>query len=211
MPSKKIPKSLVHTIRNRIVSGLFAAIPLLVTIFVLKTIFYFLAGILRPLLVPFLGHLPNWVITLISIFMLLVILYCLGGVVSNVFGRRIINKIESLFLRLPLVKPIYHASKQIFESFSFSTQKTFKAVVLIEYPRKGIHSLGFITSLTETPGRSSLVNVFIPTTPNPTSGFTIIVPRSEVIELDLHLEGAMKYVMSAGIISPSKFLKLSKK
>ena len=195
-------KPFTQNIRNRVLSGLLVIIPLVITIFIVKLIFNFLASILKPFVYLIFGHLPEWIIAVISIAVLLAFLYFLGVIVSHVVGRRFVVYCEQVILQVPLIKTVYHASKQVLGSLSMSSRKAFKSVVLIEYPRVGTKTLAFVTGCTRITNDQELVNVFIPTTPNPTSGFVVLIPKEHIIETHLSLEQAMRFIMSAGNFSP---------
>ena len=199
---KSVMKTAVQNMRNRIFSGILVIIPLVITIFIVKIIFNFLAGILKPLVFLVFGHLPEWIIATISVTILFVLLYFLGVIISHVIGMRFIAYCEEVILQIPLVKTVYHASKQVLGSLSMSSRKAFQSVVVIEYPRVGTKTLAFVTGTTRISNQQELVNVFIPTTPNPTSGFVIMLPKEEIFETNLSLEKAMQFVMSAGILAP---------
>ncbi|MFQ5658623.1 MAG: DUF502 domain-containing protein, partial [Candidatus Methylomirabilales bacterium] len=144
------------------------------------------------------------VATLISL-LVTVTLICLVGVTGTLFSQRIFQRTETVFTRIPLVRGIYRSVRQLTDLF-VGKDASFQNVALIEYPRKGLRSLCFITSRhrLEIPGRSSpAVCVFLPTTPNPTSGFFILVPEDEVIPLSISVDEAVKMIMSGGIIAPA--------
>ena len=125
-----------------------------------------------------------------------------GGLSLSFFGRRILKLIDDLFKRIPVLRTIYSAIVQMTETFSNKDQSDKKSVVLVEYPRKGVWAVGFATK--ENKGEISkktnteLVNVFVPTTPNPTSGFLLMFPKSEIVYLDMTFEEASKFIVSAG-------------
>lgn len=136
--------------------------------------------------------------------MLLVLL--VGVLTANFFGRALVAWSERLMGKIPLIKGIYGLFKQVTETIFSKDKGGFRKVVLIEYPRRGIWTVGFMTGITEgelqrvTPHR--LVNVFIPTTPNPTSGFYLLVPQEEVIELQMTVDEAFKLIVSGGMVAP---------
>lgn len=130
-----------------------------------------------------------------------------GMLVANILGGRIVNWWERLLSKIPLVRSIYTAVKQIVEAVVGTGQKTFQQVYLVEYPRKGLWTLGFKTSgvMGEAQiktGASAVINIFIPTTPNPTSGFFIMVAEQDVVELEMSVDEALKMLISGGVVVP---------
>jgi uncharacterized membrane protein len=134
-----------------------------------------------------------------------VIVFVTGVIVTNLFGMRIVNIGERLLARIPLVRSIYTSVKQVTQSL-FSSGKSFRKVVLVEYPRKGMWSLAFQTGvgageISDKTGKK-IANVFIPTTPNPTSGFFLMVPHEDVIELEMSVDDGLKMLLSVGVVIP---------
>lgn len=134
-------------------------------------------------------------------------LVCLTGlIVANFFGRSLINAWESILARIPLVNSVYGAVKQITASLFSDASQSFREVVLVEYPRRGLWMLAFVTG--DTPkhfqevANESLINIYVPTTPNPTSGFYIMVPPSDVKRLTISVEVGLKMILSAGVVNP---------
>jgi uncharacterized membrane protein len=142
----------------------------------------------------------------IGVLLVLIILFVTGLLAANFFGRKLVKVWESLLQRIPLVRSIYSASKTFAEVVLTDSTDSFKEVLLIEYPRKGLYSLCFQTStrLGEVQSRTGedVICVFVPTTPNPTSGVMIIVPRKDVVRLDMEIEEAVKMVVSLGVVIP---------
>lgn len=134
----------------------------------------------------------------------------IGFFAAGIMGRFFLRLGEDLLNRTPLVRGLYNAVKQIFEAVFQKNTNSFKEVVMVEFPRKGIWSLGFVTGVTEGQiqkmTQETVVNVFVPTTPNPTSGFLIFVPQSELVHLSFTVEEGIKMVVSAGIITPKEAL-----
>ena len=135
------------------------------------------------------------------------VLVTLAGVLTRYYvGKQLLEWLDAAMLRVPLLNKIYGTIKQVNDAFSTGSKTSFKTVVLVEYPRAGCHSVGFITNeQNETMNRKTgqkLVNVFIPTTPNPTSGFLLLLPEDEVTKLDMSVAEGIKYIISLGAISP---------
>ncbi len=144
----------------------------------------------------------------IGLVLTVVVIYLVGLAGSNILGRTLVRKMDDLALSIPLVKSIYGSARQLVETFYSSADRTFESVVLIEYPRKGIYTVALVTAPTEgelqdcTP--DTTVNVFVPTTPNPTSGVLVLARRDELIFLDMSVEEALRFVVSGGIVSPQQ-------
>ena len=194
-------------LRRYIVAGLLVWVPLGVTLFVLNLV----VGIMdRTLLLLPVDYRPENVLGFnipgLGIVLTLFVLILTGMLAANLVGRRLVRFSEGILDRIPLVRTIYSAAKNFAEVLFTDTNEAFKKVLLIEYPRKGVYSLCFQTStdLEEIQARTSedVICVFVPTTPNPTSGFILMVPMSGVIELDMDVESALKMVVSLGVVVP---------
>jgi uncharacterized membrane protein len=197
-------------LRRHIVAGLLVWVPLGVTVFVVKLFADILQGLViipeqyRP--ENLLGIRIPYLDVVLSLVMAVVILVVTGLIAANFLGRRLVSVWEGILHRIPLVRSIYSASKNFAEVLFTDTSQSFKKVLLIQYPRKGVYSLCFQTSteLHEVQARTNeeLICVFVPTTPNPTSGFIILVPQRDVIELDMDVESALKMIVSLGVVVP---------
>jgi len=142
----------------------------------------------------------------LGVILTLILLLITGFLVANFFGRKIVGAWESLLSRIPLVRSVYSAVKQITASLFADASQSFREVVLVEYPRKGLWMLAFVTGDTpkkfqEVAGRE-LMNIYVPTTPNPTSGFYIMVPPEDVMRLNIPVEIGLKMILSAGVVNP---------
>lgn len=188
-------------LRNLFLAGLAVLLPLFVTVYVLAASFRLIDGIAQWGVLALLGRPVPGVGA--AFFLLLVLLT--GLIATNVLGKRIISFLDAIPYRLPLVKSIYGATRQVIDAFSFKTG-AFLQVALVEYPRQGSYAIGFVTSdgLEETNRATGhdLVNLFLPTTPNPTSGFLLMVPRDEVTILDISVEEGLKMIISGGVVTP---------
>lgn len=142
----------------------------------------------------------------LGLILAIIVLLITGILAANLIGRRLVNLYESLLARIPLVRTVYGSIKHFVEVVFSDSNNSFKKVVLIEYPREGLYSLAFQTSenAAEVQARTgeSIVTVFLPTTPNPTSGFMLFVPRSRCTELQMSVEEALKMVVSLGVVVP---------
>jgi uncharacterized membrane protein len=188
--------------RRRMASGLVVLIPLVVTVYVLKALFGVTAGILLPIINPAVDHWPPLARTGLSLGILFVVVYGLGELAAHLLGRRALALAETVLLRVPLVRVIYGASKQVVSAFERRDSSAFKSVVFIEFPRPGLQSLGFVTSSYEKPDGSKWKTVFVPTTPNPTTGFLQVVKSEELVSTDFTIEEAFKMVISLGAVVP---------
>lgn len=204
--SSFIPKYFSR-IRQYIVAGLLVWVPLGITILVIKLLVDLLDRsllLLPPSFRP--EQLLGVSIPGFGIFLSAFIIIVTGLVVTNLAGRKLIHLGEDLLNRIPLVRSIYSAVKQVTQTLVSSEKNSFRQVVLIQYPRKGAWTLAFQTGETmsgfnELTGEK-LITIFIPTTPNPTSGFILMLPMDEVIMLDINVEDALKFIMSLGVVTP---------
>ena len=201
---KKKKISILSRLRNYFLAGVVVLLPigftLYLTIFLIKISSKILPSEINPNnYLPF--SIPGLEI-LLSVFIIIIV----GGISLSFFGKRIVSIINDIFKKIPILRTIYSAIGQMTQSFT-STGKDKKTVVLVEYPKKGSWAVGFATK--ENEGEISkkvkrkMINVFVPTTPNPTSGFLLMYPKDEVIYLDMSFEEASKFIVSAGTSEPS--------
>jgi len=195
-------------LRRRMASGIAVLIPLVVTVYVLRVLFGFTAGILLPIIDPAVDHWSAPARIALSLGILVVMVYLLGELAAHVLGRRALSLAEALLLRVPIVRVIYRVSKQVVTAFERQDRSAFKSVVFVEFPRPGMRAMGFVTSTFRKPDGSEWKTVFVPTTPNPTTGFLQIVNSSEVVQTDFTVEEAFKMVMSLGVLSPEALARL---
>lgn len=189
--------------RQLFIRGVIAISPIVVTIYVLYYFFSLVDNVLGRIIVRIIG-IPIPGIGIITSFVLILLM---GFIVTNVLGAKAFDYVEKLLHRVPVIPRIYFGVKQLTDAFSLQGKQIFNKVVLIEYPRKGIYVLGFVTgeSKGEIQKKTSekLSNVFIPTTPNPTSGMLIMMRDEEIIYLDMTVEEGLKFIISAGVVTPS--------
>ena len=202
MIKDKKKKSLTLILRNYFITGIVVLIPIGFTLYLTKFIIGISSNIIPQNINPN-SYLP-YAIPGIEILISIIFITLVGGLSLSFLGKRVLKFIDDLFKKIPFLRTIYSAILQITESFS-SKDNNKKSVVLVEYPRKGVWAVGFATK--ENKGQMSkktnknLINVFVPTTPNPTSGFLIMFPVDEVIHLDMSFEEASKFIVSAGTSS----------
>jgi uncharacterized membrane protein len=194
-------------LRTYLVTGLLVWVPLGITVFLLRIMVNFMD---RTLLLLPAQYRPDELLGIdipgLGIILAVTVLLVTGVLAANFLGRKLVAFWESILQRIPLVRSVYSAAKSFAEVVLTDNTESFKEVMLIEYPRKGLYSLCFQTStrLGEIQSRTGeeVVCVFVPTTPNPTSGVMILVPRKDVIVLDMEIEEAVKMVVSLGVVVP---------
>ncbi len=201
-------KTLLARLRTYFLTGIVVSAPVGITIWLIWLFVAFVDRTVVPLIPE--SYNPSDVLGVsvpgIGVVVVLVAVTLIGFLVTNFFGRFMVKVGENMVSRVPVVRTIYGVLKQIFDAVLAQSEGAFREVVLIEYPRKGIWVIGFITSSTQgevqrvTP--DDMVNVFLPTTPNPTSGFLLFVPRKDCITLHMTVEEGVKLVISGGIVSP---------
>lgn len=183
-------------------SGIVVLVPIVVTVAVLRFVFTATSSVLLPLVDPASAAWPPWARALLSLVILLALVYLLGELATNLVGRRILGLVESIVLRVPFVKVVYSASKQVAAAFQGRKAKAFRAVVFVEFPSPGMRAIGFVTGdVTDVEGRLCHT-IFVPTTPNPTTGFLQIVPADQVEKTPYSVEDGVKMVMSLGVLIP---------
>ena len=202
MTKNKKKKSLTLIVRNYFITGVFVLIPIGFTLYLTKFIIGISSKIIPENLNPnsYLPYAIPGIEILISVFFITIV----GGLSLSFLGKKFLKLIDDLFKRIPVLRTIYSAILQMTESFS-NKDNNKKSVVLVEYPRKGVWAVGFATK--ENTGQMAkktnqkLINVFVPTTPNPTSGFLLMFPVNDVIYLNMTFEEASKFIVSAGTSS----------
>ena len=199
MSTNKKKRSLTLVLRNYFITGVVVLIPIGITLYLTK----FFVGISSKIIPENINpnnYLP-YAVPGLEILISVIIITIVGGLSLSFLGKKVLKLIDDLFKRIPFLRTIYSAILQMTETFSNSKNDK-KSVVLIEYPRKGVWAVGFATK--ENKGEMAqktnqkLISVFVPTTPNPTSGFLLMFPINEVIYLDMTLEEASKFIVSAG-------------
>jgi uncharacterized membrane protein len=193
----------VRRLRKYLMAGLAVTLPTVVTAWLLWKIVNGVDNILDPLQ----RRLFGFDVPLLGFLVVVLLLIIAGSVAGNFVGRRLLHFYQVLVTRVPLAGKIYRAVQQILDVFVRDNTQSFKSVVSFEYPRRGIWALGFVSGVTppgwtQADGGERLLNVFIPTSPNPTSGFLLLVPERELRILDLSVEDALKVIISGGAYVP---------
>jgi uncharacterized membrane protein len=198
----------LRALRNYLIAGLLIWVPVMVTVWVVR----FVSGVLDQsiVLLP-----PSWrpeavfgqYVPGFGILLALLVLFLTGLLARDLFGDKLIEAVEALIRRIPVIGPVYGGAKTFSETVLTEKGRSFKQVVMVEFPRKGAWSIGFLMSEEWQEARqrtgADVVQVFVPTTPNPTTGFLIVVHRNEVLFMDTNVDEAFKMIFTLGVITPS--------
>ena len=198
-------------LRDNFIAGIVVVLPVVITLWLLTMLYHAINdGILNPLIRYFRPYITNIYLEYGArtiVFLLLITFVVLIGLATRIiFVRKLFSAGEKLFFKIPMIGKVYVTIKQMSRAFLGDRKGIFKAPVLVEYPRKGVYSIGFLTS--DSKGEiqnktdKKLVNIFVPTTPNPTSGILLMTPEDEIITLSMSVEEAMKLVISGGMVVP---------
>tara|TARA_Y100001947_G_C10319821_1_gene295638 strand:+ start:307 stop:891 length:585 start_codon:yes stop_codon:yes gene_type:complete len=190
---------MISHFRRIIFTGLLAIVPVALTFYILKVVFTVLDNLTSPIFKRMDIYIPG-----LGILLTLLLVYLLGIFVTNVLGKRFLHWLETLIKNIPLVNTIYKTIKQIIQAFTGTAEKKFQSVVFIEYPRKDLWTLAFVTGESKNDKDVEFYHLFVPTTPNPTSGVFIIIPKNDSIETELNVEEALKSVISGGMLAPKQ-------
>jgi len=201
----------MNFIRKYFITGSLIVLPIIITIFLFLWLFRFLDGILGRYINSFLMSNYGYMIPGLGIIFAIVLIFFVGFLATHLISKSVLSFFERWFLRFPVIKQIYPAAKQIVSFLFTDTKVSFKKAVLIEYPRKGVYTLGFVTNkgfkyFNEKTGRQ-LVNIFLPSTPGPVTGFFVMVPKEDVIVVDICVEDALKMFISGGVLNPPSITK----
>ena len=189
--------SLIQNLRSKLLTGIITLLPLYLTYIVLKFFFKTLNDISEPILnrlnieIPFLG-----------IFLTLLLVLSIGIAVTNFLGKKFFEIGEKIVKRVPLVSSIYLSIKQILDTITNSSTDEFKGTVYIQYPRKGLWTMAFISGESISESGKAFFHLFVPTTPNPTSGFFLMIPKEDAIESNMSVEDGLKTIISGGLLAP---------
>lgn len=199
----------MNYVRRYLISGLLIWLPIGVTIFVIKflvdaldSIFLLLPEAYRP--DELIGmHIPG-----LGVLIIVLVIFFTGFIAANFIGRRLVNFWDGIIGKIPLVRSVYSGVKQVAQTLFSPGGQSFRKVYLVEYPRAGAWTVAFQTGeaspeVAVVPGQNDMINLYVPTTPNPTSGFLLMVPRDKVIELNMSVDQALKFVISLGVMQPA--------
>ena len=194
-------------IKNYFLTGVLVTAPVVITFWIVTSLVNVFDRLVTPIIPYYINpnfYLPRDVPGL-GLIVLFIYLVFIGFITANFFGSWVLKKTELIIHKIPLIKVFYKAIKQILETLLKGNSKAFREAVLLEYPRKGVWVIGFTTGKVEgaikKKIKNELINVFVPTTPNPTSGFLLLVPRKDLKHLDVNVDDAIKTIVSAGIIT----------
>jgi len=189
--------------RSRLLSGLLVLIPIGVTLFTIRFLVQFFAIFIIPMERILPAQTPEWQRNIFAFLLFGLVVYFIGFVTQHVFGRKLIAWIESLVMRIPGIKLIYSASKQIVESITSDRQTAFEKVVVFECFYPGYKAVGFQTGTSQDETGRIFCHIFLPTSPNPTSGYLLLVPADKVQVAQMSVEEAFKLIVSAGMLPPT--------
>jgi len=194
-------QTLWSALRLTFVRGLVVLIPVVITLLVLRSLFEFIDGIISPYFNLLLGrHIPG-----LGFVSMVVIIFLVGWLSRNLIGKAVFRFLEKILFTIPVARNIYSAMKDLFSAFGFGGKgKSFRQVVLVEYPRTGVFTIGFVTNeltVNEKSASREMTCIYIPNPPNPTSGMLVLVPAAQVQVLTMSVEDGLKLVLSGGIVS----------
>lgn len=200
-------------IRHFFLAGILVVLPTFITFYIFLFFFNKIGNVFRLYVTPILEYFglgcpPLYIYSIFGFLIIIIFTLIIGIIATNFIGRKIVKFGEQLLARIPFLSKIYIAAKQLLEAVAFKEKDAFRHMVMIEYPRKGIYSLGFMTAKTQSIFKKQIdskngedfVNVFVPTTPNPTSGMLVIIPQKDIIPLDIPVEDGLKFIVSGGIV-----------
>ena len=213
---KTLLRKIGHFCKQVLLNGLLSILPFSLTLGLFMLSFRIIINWLRPVQqfidhpITFLATIPYKTI-INHVFLVILAIFIVGLIIRLLILQRLFDRIEELFFKIPLVRPVYSGIKQLIHAFSAQDKLSFKKVVIVEFPRTGIYSIGFLTS--ELPqsiapqSGQNFYNIFIPTTPNPTTGFLVILPENGFKTIDITRQEAMAMIISGGIIQPERLIK----
>tara|TARA_B100001996_G_scaffold353698_1_gene315240 strand:+ start:347 stop:973 length:627 start_codon:yes stop_codon:yes gene_type:complete len=206
----------MNNIKKYIITGVISIIPLALTYWLIKYLFMFFSEPGKYIVdiifkytfinkIPFILDFYIYFSYLIGFLLTILFLFIVGAIISNVFGKRLYIFFESILNKIPIVNKVYQTIKQITNTFTKDNSKAFQKVVLIEYPKDNLWTLAMVSGETYNEDNEKCYKLFVPTTPNPTSGYLILIKSKDAIETNISVEEAMEIIISAGMISPDKF------
>lgn len=201
--SNRVWRWILKTIRTTFVAGLIVVVPIGLTVWILIWIFNGVEDLLSPVVAWIFGQFGLEPVTGVGFALTVILIFVIGIIMTNVVGRRIVRWGESMLGKIPIARLLYVAFREVFRGFSEENVNSFLAVVLVEFPAKGMRTIGFVTKEDFDKDGRPVFNVFIPTTPNPTSGFLEILHEEDIIRTKISIEDALKMVISGGRMSPA--------
>ncbi len=199
----RLRRNFAGHLRRNLITGSLLLVPIALTYLVVRLIFDVVDGVLGPAIHSiFQRYGLDWNLPGLGVVVVVVLIYLTGFFLANALGRRLVRWSQAAVLRVPLVGTVYAAARKLVESFSGTGQTGFKRVVLVQYPRSGAWSIGFLTGLTKTSEYEQLAVVYVPTSPFPNSGWVAFVPMDQVLDTDISVPTAMQLIFSGGIVSP---------
>ena len=191
--------SITQNFRSKLFAGLATLLPLYFTFIVVKFLFISLEETSGPLLKKLGFNIPG-----LGIILTIILIYILGLLVTNFLGKKIFRLGEKVVKKVPVVNIIYSTLKQITDTFTKGAKDTFKGAIYIQYPRRGLWTMSFISGESISKEGVAYYHVFVPTTPNPTSGFFLLVPQSDSVKTGMSVEDGLKTIISGGLLAPEK-------
>ena len=191
--------SITQNFRSKLFAGLATLLPLYLTFFVIKFLFVTLEEMSDPILKRFNLDIPG-----LGIILTVLLIYILGFLVTNFLGRKIFNLGEQIVKKIPIVNMIYTTLKQITDTFTKGSTDAFEGAVYIQYPRQGLWTMAFISGESKTKDGVPYYHLFVPTTPNPTSGFFLMIPQADTVATGMSVEDGLKTIISGGLLAPDE-------
>ena len=191
--------SITQNFRSKLFAGVATLLPLYLTFFVIKFLFVTLEEMSDPLLKRFNLDIPG-----LGIILTVLLIYILGFLVTNFLGRKIFNIGERIVKKVPIVNMIYTTLKQITDTFTKGSTDAFEGAVYIQYPRQGLWTMAFISGESKTKDGVPYYHLFVPTTPNPTSGFFLMIPQADTVATGMSVEDGLKTIISGGLLAPEE-------
>ena len=191
--------SITQNFRSKLFAGVATLLPLYLTFFVIKFLFVALEEMSDPILKRFNLDIPG-----LGIILTVLLIYILGFLVTNFLGRKIFNLGERIVKKVPIVNMIYTTLKQITDTFTKGSTDAFEGAVYIQYPRQGLWTMAFISGESKTKDGVPYYHLFVPTTPNPTSGFFLMIPQADTVATGMSVEDGLKTIISGGLLAPDE-------
>ena len=190
--------SFIKNIKTKFIAGFVALIPIVLTFYVFRFVYTLMNQMSNPIVKEYL----NIEIPFFGIFVIIISIYLLGLIVTNLIGKKILNIGELILKKVPLVSTIYITLKQITNTLALNTNHSFEGTVYIEYPKKDLWTIAFISGSSKNSTGVEYYNLFVPTTPNPTSGFYIVIRKNKTIPTGISVEESLKTIISGGMLAP---------